>query len=175
MSSVNGRLGFRDKLAIGLLISFIAAAFSIELYWLLHRNELPALAGTQFYARLFRIYSAGDRHYYDPVTALPVALESINVYFTQILNAWLIYAIVKRRAYRHPLQLLVSSYVAYSVILYFAEAHFAGYAAMLDKSAWGFFIFWVPNLPWLLGHMYMAADSFVALSRQAAAVAARAS
>lgn len=156
---------FRDKVAGLLLVCFTLSAFTIELYWLLNRHRLPALADTQLLARMFRLYSAGDRHFFDPVTPLPVALEVINVYFTQVLNLWLLYAIVLKRAYRYPLQLALGAYVAYSVILYFVEAHVSGYAAIADKSARSFFILYAPNLPWLLGHIYLAVEAFLVLTK----------
>ena len=159
-------LPLRDWIAISLFGAFIVCGFTIELYWLLHIGNLPALADHSFMANLFRIYAAGDRHYYDDPSALAVFLESFNVYFTQLLNAVIIYGIAKRRPWREPLQLVVCAYVSYSVLLYFGEAHIAGYPAMPVKSAWGFFIFIAPNLPWLLGHLYMLADSFVRLTRR---------
>ncbi len=160
-------MSFGDRLTLGLIIGFILSAWTVELYWLLNRQSLLALADTQGLARLFRWYGTGDRRYFDTVSPLNVAMETINVSVTQIAHLLLIYGIVKLRPYRHPLQLCVSSYSAYGQVLYLAEAHCAGYAAMLDKSAWGFFIFLVPNLPFLLGHLYMAVDSFLALSKPA--------
>ena len=73
------------------------------------RGSVPARAETDFLARLFRVYAEGDRAYYDPVMALPRALETINVFCTQPLNAWLIYAILARKPYRHALQPIVGS------------------------------------------------------------------
>ena len=159
------RLSVQDRIAIGLLGFYVLIAFTIELYWIIYRGELMTRANTEFFAKLFAIYAAGDREYFDIQTPLPMALEAFNVFFTQILNVLIVWAIVHRRWYRHPLQLLVSSYVAYSVVLYFLTAHFFDYASMGQRNAWGFFIFIAPNLPWLLGYMYLAYQSFTAYGR----------
>lgn len=159
----NIRLSVRDRVCIGLLLSFILCAFTLELYWLVYHDEILVRAETSFMAYLFKVYGAADRGYTDQISSFAVALESFNVYFTQIANAWLIYAIVKHRPYRHALQLTISSYVAYSVALYFWEAYLTGFARMSAHTAWGYFIFFSPNLPWLLGHLYMAVDSFIVI------------
>lgn len=153
----------RDRVTIGLLCFYILIALSLELYWLIFRDELVARAPHELFARLFEIYSDCDRAYYDRVSPLAIALESINVCFTQLLNVSLIYAIVARRHWRHTLQLLVGSYVAYSVILYFYTAHVVGYPDMRYKSAYTFLLFYTTNLPWLLGYAWMAADSIRAI------------
>ena len=115
---------------------------------------------------LLRLYSAADNAYYGPVHAFPLALESFNVFFTQPLNLWLIWAILKRRPYRHALQLALGAYVSYSVILYFWTTHLAGYDRMNGVSAGNLFLFFTPNLPWLVAHLYMAWDSGQAISRR---------
>lgn len=61
---------------------------------------------------------------------------------------------------------MVSAYLAYSVVLYFWLAHVSGYANMPEKSAWAYFIFYAPNLPWLLAHLYMGQVSFAAIARR---------
>lgn len=159
----------RDRLILGLLCFYILIAFSLELYWLIYRDELVARAPHELFARLFQIYGDADRAYYDRVSALAIGLEGINVYFTQILNVLLMYAIVARRYWRHTLQLLVGSYLAYSVILYFYAAHVTGYPDMRYQSTYTFFLFYAANLPWLLGYGYMAYDSIRAIHRRTAA------
>lgn len=149
----------KDKAIIAMLGFFLVMAYTIELYFILCHKDLAARAGTEFFARCFQIYSAGDMNYFSPVSNLALALETLNVFCTQLANVWLIFAIVRRSPYRHALQLTVSSYLSYSVILYFWEAHVSGYAAMPHKDAWGYFIFYAPNLPWLLAHLYMGYDS----------------
>jgi hypothetical protein len=57
------------------------------------------------------------------------------------LNVWLIWAIVKRRAYRHVLQLALGSYLSYSVILYWLAGHLSGYEGMRSRTAYAFILF----------------------------------
>ena len=156
----------RDRIILVLLSFFLCIAFSLELYWLIYRDELVARAPHELFARLFQIYGDADRAYYDRVSALAIGLEGINVYFTQLLNVWLMIAIIGRRHYRHVLQLLVGSYLTYSVVLYFWAAHVTGYPDMRYPSPYTFFLFYAPNLPWLLGYAYMAWDSVRALCAQ---------
>lgn len=153
----------RDRVILGLLSFFLCIAFSLELYWLIYRDELVTRAPHELFARLFQIYGDADRAYYDRVSPLAIALEGINVYVTQILNVWLMVAIIGRRHYRHVLQLLVGSYLTYSVILYFWAAHVVGYPDMRYHSPYTYFLFYAPNLPWLLGYAYMTWDSVQAL------------
>jgi len=160
------RLPTRDKVIIGMLGFFILMAFTIELYWLRHADTLVADAETQTVAHWFSYYGATDAMYFDRVSAFSKSLEGINICFTQLLNALLIYAIVKRRPYRHPLQLIIGAYLSYSVILYFTEAHVSGYSNMRAHTLGAFALYYGANLPWLLGHLYMIWDSFVATSRR---------
>lgn len=154
-----------DRTIIGLLCFFILIAFSLELYWLIYRDELVQRAPHELFARLFQIYGDCDRAYYDRVSALAIGLEGINVYFTQLLNVALIYAIVARKHWRHTLQLLVGSYLTYSVVLYFYCAHVTGYPDMRYQAPWTFFLFYATNAPWILGYAYMAYDSIGAIHR----------
>jgi hypothetical protein len=156
----------RDRVILGLLCFYILIAFSLELYWLIYNDELVERAPRELFARLFQIYGDADRAYYDRVTPMAIGLEGINVYFTQLLNVALIYAIVARTYWRHTLQLLVGSYLAYSVVLYFWAAHVTGYPDMRYRSGYTFFLFYVPNFPWLLGYAYMAYDSVRAIHRR---------
>lgn len=156
----------KDWAIIGLLGFFIGMAFTVELYWVLFSDQLVARAHTEILAFLFSLYGDGDSAYYDNVTALTRGLETINIFFTQPLHAWLIVAILRQKPYRHALQLALSSYVAYSVLLYFWTAYLSGYAGMRTRSVSTFVIFYMPNLPWLLGSLYMAYDSMVAITRR---------
>lgn len=156
-----------DKITLALLAFFVLMAFTIELYFILHYRDIREQH--HFFARAYAIYGAGDHAYYGRGDIhVPLALESLNVFFTQGLNLLLAWGIVKTRAWRHPLQLLVSSYLTYSVIFYFWVNHVSGYVNMPEKTPWAFFIFIAPNLPWLLGHAWMAWQSFVVLQRRMA-------
>jgi cholestenol delta-isomerase len=161
-----GRLPMRDRLIIVLLGSFLLAAGTLELFFIVHAHELPALADSSLMARLFQIYGAADRAYFDPVSPLALALETLNVFVTQIFNVWLIYAIVAHRPYRYPMQLAVASYLSYSVILYFWTNHLDGYTNMAVKDASSYWLFYAPNLPWLFGYLYMVWDASRAITER---------
>jgi hypothetical protein len=92
----------RDRVTIGLLCFYILIAFSLELYWLIFRDELVARAPHELFARLFEIYGDCRPRLLRPRQPLAIGLEGINVYFTQLLNVALIYAIVARRHWRTP-------------------------------------------------------------------------
>ena len=166
-SAGSAALSRTDEITLGLLAFFVVMAFTIELYFILHYRDIREQ--DHFFARAYAIYGAGDQAYYGRGDVhVPLALESFNVFFTQGLNLLLAWGIVKARAWRHPLQLLISSYLTYSVLLYFWVNHVSGYINMPDKTPWAFFIFIAPNLPWLLGHAWMAWRSFVVLQRRMA-------
>lgn len=154
-----------DKVTLGLIGFFVLMAFTIELYFILHYRDIREQ--NHFFARAYAIYGAGDEAYFGRGDIyVPLALETLNVFFTQGLNLLLAWGIVKRRAWRHPLQLLVSSYLTYSVVFYFWVNHVSGYINMPAKTPCAFFIFIAPNLPWLLGHGWMAWQSFVAITQR---------
>ena len=158
-------LAAADRVALGLLGFFVVMAFTIELYFILHYRDIREQS--HFFASAYRAYGVGDAAYYGKGDVyVPLALETLNVFFTQGLNLLLMWGIVKRRAWRHPLQLLVSSYLTYSVVFYFWVNIVSGYANMPEKTPWAFFIFFAPNLPWLLGHAWMAWQSFVVMARR---------
>jgi hypothetical protein len=156
----------RDRVIIALLGFFIVVAVVLELPWLLYSGDLPAWAARSPAGALFRIYGDADRAYYDAVTPLSLCLEGINVFFTQALNAWLIFAIVRRRAYRHALQLTVASYLSYSVILYFLHMQVGGFAEMRYRALSTYLLFYGVNAPWLLAHLYMLYDSVAAVTQR---------
>lgn len=153
----------RDKAIVGLLVFFLLVAFSLELYWIVHADALPARSGGDWIAYLYSIYGEADRAYYDAVTPFTLGLETLNVFVTQIVNLWLIWAILKEAPYRYPLQLAVGSYLTYSVVLYFWVFHLSGYADMRSQTPYTFFLLIAPNLPWLVGYGYLAWDAFRAI------------
>ncbi|MGZ3425738.1 MAG: hypothetical protein ACXVCV_03770, partial [Polyangia bacterium] len=95
----------RDRFSVALLGFFGLIAVTLELYFIVFHRDLAARADSQLIARLFSIYGVADRGYFDRVSSLALALEGINVFVMQPLCLWLIYAIVRGRAYRWPLQL----------------------------------------------------------------------
>jgi len=147
-----------------LLVFFVVVAFSMELYWIVYADSLVQRSDEDWIAYLYSIYGEADRAYFDSVTAFTLGLETINVFVTQILNLWLIWAILGEKRYRYALQLTVGSYLTYSVLLYFWVFHLAGYADMKYLSPYTFFVLIVPNLPWLFGYLYLAWDAFRAIA-----------
>jgi hypothetical protein len=156
----------KDWLILSLLGFFLLTACTIELYWVLYADELVVRSRTDLLAYWFRFYGAADNAYYDHVTPFTRALETLNVFVTQWLNLWLVYAILKRKPYRYALQLSLGAYLSYSVLLYFWTAHLSGYQAMRQRSLANFVLLVMPNLPWLLGYLYLAYDSFRAISQR---------
>jgi hypothetical protein len=156
----------KDWLILGMLGLFFLAACTLELYWVLHADQLVARSQTDLLAYWFSFYGEADSAYYDQVTPFTLGLETLNVFVTQWLNLWLMYAILKRKPYRYALQLTLGAYLSYSVILYFWTSHLSGYAGMQQRSFYLFCMLIVPNLPWLLGYLYLAYDAFRAISQR---------
>ncbi|GHF53267.1 hypothetical protein GCM10010218_38390 [Streptomyces mashuensis] len=153
-----------DRMVLGFLAFSLTAALTLELYFVLHAQDLDERH--DLFARGFQLYGRGDRTYAGQGDVyLPFALETINLCVVQVLNCALAHAVVRRRAWRHPLQLAIGSYLSGSVVLYFWHAHAAGYPDMPHHSVGGYVLFYVPNLPWLVGNLWMAAASFRALVR----------
>lgn len=48
-------------------------------------------------------------------------------------------------------------------MLYFWLAYVSDFEGMPEKTAWAYFIFFAPNLPWLLGYLCLAYRSFTAM------------
>ena len=156
----------KDRLILGLLGFFILVACTVELYWVLYADQLVARSQTDLLAYGFSFYGEADRAYYDRVTPFTKGLETLNVFVTQWLNLWLGYAILKRKPYRYALQLTLGAYLTYSVVLYFWAAHLSGYEGMQQRSLYAFVMFIVPNLPWLVGYLYLGCDAFRAITRR---------
>jgi len=147
----------RDRAAAELLLFFSVCAFTLELYWLLHHDRLPQR--DDLLARAFAFYGRGDGGYYNHVSTFEIGLESFHVLFTQVLHACVLAGILGRKLWRNPLQLVVGSYVCYSTALYLMANHVSGYAEMPRHDLASFLIFYLPNLPWLLGNGWLAWDA----------------
>lgn len=157
-----GRRSREDRITLGYLAFSFLIAFTLELYFVLHFQDVGDRRDV--FARLFQFYGAGDRAYAgEGDVYFPLALESLHVTVTQVLAAVVAFGVLRNRPYRYPLQLAVSSYVAYSVVLYFWRAVVGGYENMPERRAWNYFIFYVPNLPWLLGNLLLAWYAFRAI------------
>ncbi|MGI5341191.1 EXPERA domain-containing protein [Streptomyces sp. CA-181903] len=155
-----------DRLVLGFLAFSVVMAFSLELYFVLHFRDIGERHDV--IARGFRFYGSADRTYAGQGDVhLPLALETINVFVVQALNCALAHAILRRRPWRHPLQLGIGSYLAGSVVIYSWHAHVAGYPDMPEHRLRNYVVFYAPNLPWLVGGFWMAVASFGALVRLA--------
>lgn len=161
-------LGTKDRIIVAMLFFFILIGVTLELYWIVYRAEMTTR--DDVFARLLAIYWPADRTYRDPVLdsaqAFTLALETVNVFVSQWLNALLIVAILKGWPSRHWLQLTLSTYTAYGTFLYFWVAHLSGYATMAERTMYTFVLLYAANLPWLLGYGYMAWDSIGAIHRR---------
>jgi EXPERA (EXPanded EBP superfamily) len=102
---------------------------------------------------------------YSVEKSFTLALESFNTVVSQWFNAWLIYAIVKRRYYRHVLQATLATYTTYGTFLYYYVAHLSGYAVMETHGVYPYLMFYLCNAPWLLGYGWMAFDSIREIAR----------
>ncbi|MCW2542418.1 MAG: hypothetical protein JWN95_4143 [Frankiales bacterium] len=151
-------------MALALLAFFILLAFTFELYFVTFHSAIKSR--TDVLARLYAFYGRGDQAYAGGANPqLPLALEWINIVITQPVNVVLIVAIVRRHWYRHLLQLVMSSYLAYSVVLYFTVGLVAQHETMPRHTASAYAIYYLPNLPWLLGPLYLGACSVRAIAR----------
>ncbi len=156
----------RDKATLGLLGFFFVVASTIELYFVVAHDRLVAAAAHNPLAWLLSIYGPADSAYFAAPSPLALALEGINVFVTQPVGIALAYAIVRRRAWRWPLQLAVGAYVTYSVVLYFLVAYVSGLAGMRERSVASFAIFYGANLPWLAGYAWIAWDAARTIGRR---------
>ncbi len=160
-------LSTSDKIVIGLVLIFTLVAVTLELYWLIFNQVMESR--TDILGRAWAIYWPADYTYrvngYPIEKAFTLSLEGVNTLLTPFPSALLIWAILKRRPYRYPLQLLIGTYTAYGTFLYFSVAHISGYAVVSDRSAATYLMFYLLNLPWLAGYTWMAYDAFIAIVR----------
>ena len=159
------RLG-RDRAVVALCLFFVVVACTIERLWLQHAIDLPEHPG--WLTACFRFYARGDRGYYDQVSAFERSLETFEVYVTQVLFFAIAIGVLRRARWRFPLQLCVGAYLTYSVTLYFVAKHMTDYAQMPRHDLVSFLILVVPNLPWLLGNLFLALDAGAVLRHRAA-------
>lgn len=142
-----------------MLTFFIMLGFSVELYFVLFHDQMPVRARTELLARGFAWFGTADNTFYDHVTPLAVSFEALNIFAMQPLCAALLYAIVRRRPYRWPLQLGVSAYLSVSVVLYYLVNHLSGYAGMPRHTAGAFALLYGANFPWLAVYGWLAWDA----------------
>jgi hypothetical protein len=154
----------RDRRIIALIIFFMAVGWTMELYFVLFAHTLATR--TDFLARLWSHYAPADHAYFDRVTREEYGLESFHVFFTQWIHAWLIYAIVKRAAYRYSLQLAVGTCITFSTCLYLLSKHLSGYSDMTQVTMSNLLMLYLANAPWALGNFYLAYDAARAIHQR---------
>jgi emopamil binding protein len=152
----------KDGAIITLLAFFSLFNVTLDLWFVLHAGHLSALVGQRRLADLWAFYAEADRFWI--VGNWSLAQESLNVFVTTLVNLWLIRAIRSGAPSRHAVQLALGAYVSYSIVLYFLAAHVDGYPGMRERTVLNFLLFYGTTLPWLLGHAYLAWDSFVAIT-----------
>jgi hypothetical protein len=162
MPAPEARHATKDRAIIAMLLFFSLFNVTLDLYYVINASRLPEMVATDSLAWLWSIYAEADRFWI--VTPWSWAQEAINVYVVTAVNLWLAWAIVKARPYRHALQLALGASLTYSVVLYFLAAHASGYAGMRERTVANFVLFYGITLPWLLGYLYMAWDSFAAIT-----------
>jgi hypothetical protein len=143
-----------DRWVLGLTLFFIAMALGVELPWLLASAELGHIGGPL--DAIWAFYGRADRGYFDQVSGLERGVESFHIFATQWLHVWLVWAILRRWAYRFLLQIVIGSYVAFSTALYLLAKHMTGYALMPEHDAGAFLTLYLANLPWLIGNGWIA-------------------
>jgi hypothetical protein len=159
---VKSALGRKDRAIVGLLAFFTLFNLTLDLWYVVHARDLPALVGRHWLADLWAVYARADRFWI--VGPWSLAQEGLNVYVTTLVNLWLIRAILGDAPYRHALQLTLGAYLSYSVVLYFLANHVAGYPGMRERTAANLALFYGLSLPWLFGHVFLAWDSFRAIA-----------
>jgi hypothetical protein len=158
----------RDKIIIGLIVGFAAIALTLEGYWLIFNQVMESR--TDLLASIILRYSPMDYAYrisgYPPEKAFTLAIESVNTLVTPWLSFLLIWAIVKLKPYRYPLQLAIAAYTFYGTLLYYLVAHISGYAGFADHGAGTYVVFYLASLPWLAGYAWIGWDAYRAITRR---------
>ena len=161
------QLRVEDKVVICLIVFFTAVALTLELYWLTFNQAMENR--TDWLARALALYWPADSTYRVPgrsvAKSFTLALEGVNTFITPCLSFVLVWGILKRRPFRHALQLTISTYTLYSVLLYYLVAHISGYAVFENKDAATFLLFYLLNAPWFVGYAWMGWNAFQALAR----------
>jgi hypothetical protein len=144
---------------LALLGFFFLVAVTIELYFIVAYDGLVAAAPHHPLAWLLSLYGPSDQGYFESPSPVALGFEGFNVVVTTPLSLLLAYGIVRRRAWRWPLQLGMSAYVVYSVLLYFLIAQISGFAGMPVHTPRAFAVFYGANAPWLIGYAWLGWES----------------
>jgi len=161
-------ISIKDKVTIGLILFFTTVALTLELYWLIFNQVMESR--TDLLAKILALYWPVDYTWripgYPIEKAFTLSFESVNVLVTPWLSLGLIWAILKRRAYRYALQLVIATYTFYGTYLYYSTAHISGYAVFEYKGAYTYLMFYLMNLPWLAGYAWIGWDAYRAIVRR---------
>ncbi len=165
--AIADRLPRRDRIVIGLVV-FFALIAPLEGYYVLFHQELERR--DDIFVRLLSLYWSADYTYRVPGYALEkcfsLSLEGVNTLVTQPLSFLLVYGIVKRRPWRHVLQLTLATYTFYGTFLYYSVGHLSGYKGFAHRGIENFLLFYLCNLPWFVGYAWMAFDAMRAITRR---------
>jgi EXPERA (EXPanded EBP superfamily) len=168
MQADDGTLPAKDKTIIVLIAFFSTVALTLEAYWLIYHDVMESR--TDVFARLLAIYWPADYTYRVPGYPIEkcfiLVAETVNTVVTPVLSFLLIWAILKRKPYRYPLQLTIGTYTFYGTFLYYAIAHVSGYVVFAYKSPYTYLMFYLVNLPWFIGYAWMAWDAFREIVRR---------
>jgi hypothetical protein len=125
---------------------------------------------TDLFASIIALYTPVDYTYrisgYPAAKSFTLAIEGVNTLVTPWLSFLLIWAIVRARPYRYPLQLAIAAYTFYGTLLYYLVAHISGYAVFADHGADKYVVFYLASLPWLAGYAWMGWDAYRAITRR---------
>jgi hypothetical protein len=158
----------KDKVTIGLIVFFALVAFTLEAYFLIFNQTLEQRS--DLFVKALSLYWPADYTY--RISGFPLekcftfALESVNTCVTQLISFVLVYAILKRKPYRHALQLTVATYTFYGTFLYYYVAHLSGYKVFAYKGAYPYLMFYLANLPWFAAYLWMAWESYRAIVKK---------
>lgn len=149
-----------SRVVLGLLLFYLVFNATVDLQWVIHAHELPALMPSHWIARLYQGFAAVDHGYFDRVGQGELALETVNITLTQALYVLLLVALLRRWPVRVALQIGIGAAMAYSVLFNWTAAAVTGFANMDERSLGSFALFFGASSPWLLGHLYFVADGW---------------
>jgi hypothetical protein len=151
----------RDKVSIVMLVFCVSVGWTIEGFWLFHHNSMEQAHG--ILRDLLATYWPADRTFREPgypvEKCFTLALEHMNVFVTQPLGLWLIYAIATGKRYRYVLQLIVATYTSYGTFLYCYVAHLSGYQVFAYRGGYPMFLFYAANAPWIVIYAWLIYDA----------------
>ncbi len=144
------------KVIIGLTVAFTAVVLTLELYWLVFNQEMENRIDVLARALACRLHQSHPR----VEKAFDFVARGMNTLFTPIPSFVLIWAILARKSYRYPLQLVIATYTVYGRSSTTASRIISGYAVFEYKTAYTCLLFYLVNMPWFVGYGWMGWDAF---------------